>query len=202
MEKYFTWPFHPFKHQKSQFFCTMSFSSFSVFSRVSVCDDQRSSFFTTVRTKVNENDARQWWVTKDIKRVYSSTWWQCTVGRNVLQVGLNLDRIPMPCKQSGKSVRSAAVRHNFRLGAIGGPLHWWKFKKNCDAWKDLEKTQKMSSIWASYLKLFRNGGQLKSGYQKLKSQICFILHFYHLNKNKPNIVQLSLAAFSFIRFEK
>jgi hypothetical protein len=57
MEKCFTCPFYPFKHQKSQFFCTMSFSSFWVFFQgfnVSVCDDQRSSFFTTVRAMVNE----------------------------------------------------------------------------------------------------------------------------------------------------
>ena len=52
------------------------------------------------------------------------------------------------------------------MTALYGPLHCWKFKKIHDAWKDLEKTQKMGSIWASYLKLFRNGGQLKLRYQK------------------------------------
>jgi hypothetical protein len=38
-------------------------------------------------------------------------------------------------------------------------------KKIYDAWKDPEKAQKMSSIRASYLKLFRSGGLLKSRYQ-------------------------------------
>jgi hypothetical protein len=39
--------------------------------------------------------------------------------------------------------------------------------KNLIAWEDRETTQKMSSIWASYLKLFRNGGQWTFRYQKL-----------------------------------
>ena len=41
-------------------------------------------------------------------------------------------------------------------------------KKIRDVLKDLEKMQKMSSIVAYYLKPFRNGGQLKSRYQKSK----------------------------------
>jgi hypothetical protein len=36
-----------------------------------------------------------------------------------------------------------------------------------EAWKDLEKMQKISSIWASYLKPFGNGSLLKSRHQKL-----------------------------------
>jgi hypothetical protein len=40
-----------------------------------------------------------------------------------------------------------------------------KIKRSYDACKDLEKMQKVSTDWASYLQLFRNGGQLKSRYQ-------------------------------------
>jgi hypothetical protein len=60
-------------------------------------------------------------------------------------------------------------------------------------WKDLEKTQKISSISASCLKPFRNGDQLKSRYQKLL--ICSILHFYfarHKNRDAFQIIAAKL----------
>jgi hypothetical protein len=49
-----------------------------------------------------------------------------------------------------------------------------------DAWKNLKKTQKMSSIRASYLRPIKNGGQLKPRYQKsqhTKDAAAFIFHF-------------------------
>jgi hypothetical protein len=55
------------------------------------------------------------------------------------------------------------------LDSLDGSLRTFaliKIQEIHDALKDLEKMQKMSSIWASYLKPFRNGGQLNSSYQK------------------------------------
>jgi hypothetical protein len=77
----------------------------------------------------------------------------------------------------------------------------FKLKKFHNAWKDLEKTQKMNSISAFYRKPFRNGGQLKSRKKNLKLQVMknamvFTFHFqaYHFQTavtSKPMIKKRS-----------
>jgi hypothetical protein len=64
------------------------------------------------------------------------------------------------------------VKFNFHYLTLYDSTLWTfallRILKIHDAWKELEKMQKMSWIWAFYLKPFKNGGLLKSRYEKLQ----------------------------------
>jgi hypothetical protein len=82
--------------------------------------------------------------------------------------------------------RPHSESESLNIGLYDGTLPTFttlKIKKSHDTWKDLEKTQKMSSNWAFYLKSFRNGGQLKLRYKtsqipkQTKNAAVFGFHF-------------------------